>query len=76
MKARALKSSNTLFVLEHYPDPPRVVARLGPAFSAVGWGHGPMMDYWVTPRLAARYSSNLISLCVLRALRGDISRVC
>ncbi len=28
--------------------------------------------YWVTPRLAAGYPSNLISLCVLRALRGDI----
>ena len=29
--------------------------------------------YWVTPRLAAGYPSNLISLCVLRAIRGDIS---
>ena len=31
------------------------------------------IDYWVTPRIAAGYPSNLISLCVLRALRGDIS---
>ncbi len=31
------------------------------------------LDYWVTPRLAAEFLSNLISLCVLRALRGDIS---
>ncbi len=33
----------------------------------------PKVDYKVTPRLAAGYPSNLISLCVLRALRGDIS---
>ena len=31
------------------------------------------LDYWVTPRLAEGYPSNLISLCVLRALRGDFS---
>jgi len=32
-----------------------------------------LIHYWVTPRLAAGDPSNLISLCVLRALRGDIS---
>ena len=32
-----------------------------------------ILYYWVTPRLDEGYPSNLISLCVLRALRGDIS---
>ncbi len=33
----------------------------------------PKIDYKATPRLAAGYPSNLISLCVLRALHCDIS---
>ncbi len=34
---------------------------------------GTTLNYWVIPRLAVGYPSTLISLCDLRALRGDIS---
>ena len=68
MKARALKSSNTLFVLEHYPDPPPSLGEAGACVFSRGLGSRTHDGLLGNPAACRGYKTDGVSPVELRSI--------